>query len=329
MLQMNAPGGARAVKASSSDLARRPHQATNAASVKHGYAFGFLASLIWGGFLVASHYGVGAGLTAADIAFLRYATAGLIVLPWLLRNSPRRLGVGWLKAGCLALFAGPPFILLSASGYLFAPLAHAAVVQLGSLTLFSVLLASIVLREHPSVPRLFGLALVVAGLIVAAGPALWMGSSSAWKGDLLFGSAGLSWAIFTVLQRRWGVPAFAATASLSLVSALVFGPAYLLLTHGHIWRLPWTVLAGQAVVQGVFSGVLAIFAFSRAVEAIGASRSALFPAISPAVAILLGVPVTGEIPSSLQVAGLLVMSAGLLIPLLFGARVRHRIAKTN
>ncbi|HVE22045.1 MAG TPA: DMT family transporter [Acidocella sp.] len=306
------------------DLSPRPDQATHATSVKHGYAFGFLASLIWGWFLVASRYGVGEGLTAADIAFLRYATAGLIVLPWLLRNTPHRLaGVGWVKAGCMALFAGPPFILLSASGYLFAPLAHAAVVQLGALTLFNVLLASIVLREHPSAPRLFGLTLVVVGLIVAAGPALWTGSSHAWIGDLLFGSAGLSWAIFTVLQRQWGVPAFAATASLSLVSALIYAPAYLLLTHGRIWHLPWTVLAEQALAQGVFSGVIAIYAFSRAVAAIGASRSALFPATSPGVAILLGIPVTGEIPSCMQVAGLLVLSAGLLIPLVLDARKRH------
>ncbi|HET6606650.1 MAG TPA: DMT family transporter [Rhodopila sp.] len=311
-------------------LSRGPDQVTHAISAKRGYAFGCLASLIWGGFLVASRYGVGAGLTAADIAFLRYGTAGLIVLPWLLRNAPLRLaGVGWAKASCMALFAGPPFILLSASGYLFAPLAHAAVVQLGALTLFSVLLASIVLREHPSRLRLLGLTLVVTGLIVAAGPALWTGSSHAWIGDLLFASAGLSWAVFTVLQRQWGVPAFAATASLSFVSALVYAPAYLLLTHGHIWHLPWTMLVGQAVVQGVFSGVVAIFAFSRAVEAIGASRSVLFPAISPGVAILLGIPVTGEIPSSMQVVGLLVLSAGLLIPLVFSAALRQRVAGTN
>jgi drug/metabolite transporter (DMT)-like permease len=97
------------VKAFTFHLARRPNQAAHATRVEHGYAFGFLAPLIWGGFLVASRYGVGAGLTAADIAFLRYATAGLIVLPWLVRNSPHRLaGVGWLKAGCMALFAGPP-----------------------------------------------------------------------------------------------------------------------------------------------------------------------------------------------------------------------------
>jgi drug/metabolite transporter (DMT)-like permease len=182
-------------------------------------------------------------------------------------------------------------------------------------TLFTVLLASVVLGERPTLPRLLGLALIVLGLIVAGGPALWMGGSRAWLGDLLFASAGLFWALFTVLQRRWDVAPFAATASVSWVSALIYGPLYVLTTDGHILRLPWLVLVEQVVAQGVLSGVVAIFAFSRAVAALGASRAALFPAVAPGVAILLGIPVTGEVPSLAQVSGLLILSAGLLLPL--------------
>ena len=64
------------MSAFSAGLSPSPEQTTHATSIRRGYMFGFLASFIWGGFLVASRYGVGAGLTAADIAFLRYATAG-------------------------------------------------------------------------------------------------------------------------------------------------------------------------------------------------------------------------------------------------------------
>ena len=46
---------------------------------RQGLAFGFLATVIWGGFLVASRYGLGAGLRVTDLAFLRYLTAGLIL----------------------------------------------------------------------------------------------------------------------------------------------------------------------------------------------------------------------------------------------------------
>jgi len=171
---------------------------------RQGLAFGLLATVIWGGFLVVSRYGVGAGLRVTDLAFLRYLTAGLILLPWLLRHSPYRLaGVGWRKGASLAFLAGPLFIIVGASGYRFAPLAHAAVIQLGMLTLVSMLFAALVLGERPTLKRLAGLAIVVVGLAVTAGPGLLRGSSTAWIGDLLFALAGSMWALFSVLQRRW------------------------------------------------------------------------------------------------------------------------------
>src|SRR5690606_30663269 len=59
------------------------------------------------------------------------------------------------------------------------------------------------------------------------------------------------------------------------------------------------------------SGIVSLFAFSRAVSCLGAARASLFPALAPGVAILLGVPLTGEIPTLPQVGGVIVLSAGL------------------
>jgi drug/metabolite transporter (DMT)-like permease len=282
---------------------------------RQGLAFGLLATVIWGGFLVVSRYGVGAGLRVTDLAFLRYLTAGLILLPWLLRHSPYRLaGVGWRKGASLAFLAGPLFIIVGASGYRFAPLAHAAVIQLGMLTLVSMLFAALVLGERPTLKRLAGLAIVVAGLAVTAGPGLLRGSSTAWIGDLLFALAGSMWALFSVLQRRWGVAPLAATAVVSVLSAVVYAPVYLATEGLRIFStISPTVLLVEIVAQGVLSGVVALFAFSRAVQDLGASRAALFPALSPGVAILLGIPVTGEVPSLIQLTGLAILTMGLVV----------------
>jgi drug/metabolite transporter (DMT)-like permease len=282
---------------------------------RQGLAFGLLATVIWGGFLVVSRYGVGAGLRVTDLAFLRYLTAGLILLPWLLRHSPYRLaGVGWRKGASLAFLAGPLFIIVGASGYRFAPLAHAAVIQLGMLTLVSMLFTALVLGERPTLKRLAGLAIVVAGLAVTAGPGLLRGSSTAWIGDLLFALAGSMWALFSVLQRRWGVAPLAATAVVSVLSAVVYAPVYLATEGLRIFgTISPTVLLVEIVAQGVLSGVVALFAFSRAVQDLGASRAALFPALSPGVAILLGIPVTGEVPSLIQLTGLAILTMGLVV----------------
>ena len=53
-------------------------------------------------------------------------------------------------------------------------------------------------------------------------------------------------------------------------------------------------------------------AYSQAVILLGVSRAVLFPAIVPAVSVLIGIPIVGEIPSVLQVGGLSLVTLGLL-----------------
>jgi len=282
---------------------------------QRGYLWGGIAALIWGGFFAYSRLGIDAGLSAADLAFLRYGTAGALMLPWLLRRDIRSLGgVGWLRGAVLALLAGPLFVLVSTAGFAFSPLAHGAVIQLGTVTLMGTALAVAFLDERVDIARAVGLAVIVAGLAITVGPGLFDGGSQAWKGDLLFAGAGLMWALFTLLQHRWSADPMATTAAVCVISLLSYVPAYLLI------RGPQALIAASplmmlefAVVLGVFSGIVSLFAFGRAVRCLGAARSSLFPALAPGVAILLGVPLAGEIPTLTQVGGVIVLTAGLVL----------------
>jgi drug/metabolite transporter (DMT)-like permease len=284
---------------------------------RRGVIFGLLAAVIWGGYLAVTRQGIGAGLAASDLAFLRYATAGAVMLPWLIQHNVASLaGVGWRRGGVLAILAGPLFVLVGASGFTFAPLAHSAVIQLGTLTFMAVTLSALLVGEVPGRRQVAGLVIIITGLAVTAGPGLAAGGSAAWKGDLLFAAAGSMWALFTVLQRRWRISAMAATAVVSVLSALFYVPGYL------AWRglLPIlqagpAVVVQQAIVMGILSGVVALFAFGRAVEHLGPGRAALFPALAPAIAILAGIPLTGEIPNAIQITGLAILSLGLLLAL--------------
>ncbi|MET3528565.1 drug/metabolite transporter (DMT)-like permease [Phenylobacterium koreense] len=289
-----------------------------------GLFCGLVAAVIWGGYIAVTRQGIQIGLTAADLAFLRYTTAGLLLLPWLLTHKPMRLAdVGWRRGAALALLAGPPFVLVGASGFIFAPLAHSAVIQLGMVTLMGMVLSALLIGERPGRQRIVGMAIIVAGLTTTAGAGAFGAMAGAWKGDLLFAAAGTMWAVFTVLQRRWNIQALPATAAVSVLSALAYTPIYF------AWRGaapllaldPW-VLLQQAVMLGALSGVIALFAFSRAVENLGPGRASLFPAMAPAVAILIGVPVAGEWPTMHQILGLALLSAGLVIALRDPANAR-------
>lgn len=139
-------------------------------------------------------------------------------------------------------------------------------------------------------------------------------SEFVWVGDLLFIAAGLFWAIFTVLLKRWNVGGIAATAIVSVISAAIVIPAFALFgTFERLADLSLVSLLTQIVVQGVFSGVLAVIAFGKAVEHLGAGQAALFPALVPAAALIVGVPVTAEMPSGLEWIGAACASLGLAI----------------
>ncbi|WPU21937.1 DMT family transporter [Cedecea neteri] len=310
---------------------KQPAQQTKTASGKavKGILYGLITAAIWGGFITVSRQGIGAGLQSIDLAFLRYLSAGALLLPWLLRSQPISLaGVGWPRGIVLALLAGPLFVMVGASGYLFAPLAHGAVIQLGTLTLVGIVLGAYLLKEHLGWQRLLGLVILIVGLATTAGPALFNGSASAWRGDILFVCAGAMYGVFTVLLRRWEVNAWSATAIVSVLSGFFFCLPWLFLGDMHrLFQVPVSLIIEEIVVQGILSGVVALYCFSRAIHLLGAGYAALFPALSPGAAILLGIPLTGDFPTLLQGGGLLIVSLGLLITAL--SRSKPRLPVSN
>ncbi len=285
------------------------------APTARGMALGAIAVTIWGAYLAFARAGVSSGLTGFDFTAIRYGTAGLIMLPWLLRHQPTTMaGVGWGKAFWLTLLAGPLFIWLGVGGYAFAPLAHGAVAQPASVMIGTTILAALVLKDRPSRARLIGLALIGVGLAVIAGPGLLHGGALTPLGDGMFVLAGLLWAGFTTLTRKWGVKSLAATAAVSVLSGALVLPVYAATTgFERLLALPPATLLLQVVIQGALSGVIAVIAYTRAAELLGPARAAIFPALVPAAAILIGIPVTGELPGLLQWLGLAIVSAGLLI----------------
>ena len=280
-----------------------------------GLGAGLAAVAMWGSYLAFARAGVNAGLTPFDFVALRYATAGAIMLPWLLMHGIRDLaGVGWRRGSLLALAAGPLFIALGVGGYLFAPLAHGAVIQPATITVGGALLAWGLLGERLSANQIAGGLLIVAGVAVIASAGGANVPAGAWRGDGLFVAAGLMWVAFTLMVRRWQIAPVAATAIVSVLSAGVAVPLYLAFsTPANLLALPLPTLLTQVVVQGVLSGVLAVLAFTASVGWLGASRAALFPAMVPAAALVLGIPVTGEMPHRLEWAGMAIVSLGLAV----------------
>ncbi len=279
-----------------------------------GIAAGIAAAVIWATYLVFAKSGTVGGLMPQDFVLLRFGTAALIMLPWLMRNDPIGLaGIGWRRAIVLTLLAGPPFILLATAGYVFAPLAHGAVIQPSTITLASMFAAAFLLKERLTRDKLIGVGLIIAGLAVIASHANAMSGGHVWIGDLLFVAAGLSWTGFTILIKRWALGPFAVTAAVSTVSAIVVVPAMLFFGDtARITALPAATLAAQLIVQGALSGVVAVITFGVAVRQLGAAKAGLFPAIVPAATLIVGTVVTGDMPAVSEWTGAALATLGLV-----------------
>jgi drug/metabolite transporter (DMT)-like permease len=161
-----------------------------------------------------------------------------------------------------------------------------------------------------------GTSVIIAGIALIAGNGLAGGTGGEWRGDLLFASAGTAWAVFTVLLKRWKIDPMAGTAAVCVLSALFVIPGYLLWANpDRLVAIGFEALAAQIVVQGLLAGAVAVVAYGKAVASLGAGRAAVFPALVPALSLMIGVPVTGELPTAPQLIGLGVVSIGLLLAL--------------
>lgn len=280
-----------------------------------GMALGLLTALIWGANQSAARYGIGHDLSAFDMAALRFGTAGLVLAPWLATHGLRdAAGVGWGRALIVALLIGPLFFGLNVGGYAFAPLAHGAVILPATFTILSIALAAIYLRERQTPARMAGVAIIIVGIAAIAGSGLKAYSKTTPYGDAMFALAGMLWASATILIKTWRIPPMKVAALVAVISAAVYLPAYIALGGGEaILAASFDVLATEIVVQGLLAGIVAVLAFTRSVELLGASRAAMIPALVPVASILIGIPMTGEWPTLFQVAGLAVVTFGLIV----------------
>jgi drug/metabolite transporter (DMT)-like permease len=277
-----------------------------------GIVCGTLAALAWAaGFVVAKH-GIEIGFSPADLAFHRFFWTGLLVLPLIVRDGLRDLGgIGWGRGLVLSILSGPPQSLLAYSGFILVPLGHGTTIQPACAALSGLVLASVVLHEQPTVQRIIGGAIIIAGLLMFGAESLTTIGRSGVGGDLLFASAGLFWATFGTLLRLWNVPGTRAVSAVGTISVLVFAPIYLFVYGlSALERHSLFENLLQAVVQGGLAGSLPIYLFAHAVIALGGGRAATFPALVPVFGVVIGFLALGVVPSLAQFVGMLVVLVG-------------------
>ena len=306
-------------------------------------AAGLVAALvtvaIWTGFIVIGRASAGFSLLPFDIALLRIVGAGAVLLPWgwWLARRERAAASLWglsplpLRPTLLAgLFGGLLYALLCYAGFFFAPAAHASVLMPGSLPLWTALLAAALLGERIPAARALGLACILAGGLLVGGAGLLAalaGGGEVWKGDLIFIGASFCWSMYGVLARRFGLDPVRATIAISVFALLAYLPTFALLVATgvlptRLGAAPWGEIVFQMLFQGVGSVVISGITFVQMVRAFGPVKSTMITALVPGLSALGAVIFLGEPLGWNLLAGLALVTAGIL----FGVRVARQNA---
>ncbi len=285
--------------------------------------------LIWTSFILVARSSATRSLNPFDIAWLRFAFSGLLVLPvlaWRWRAFVAGLGATPMQAlargSALAGVAGVGYCALAYAGFFYAPVAHAAVLLPGSLPLWTALLAWLWLGEGLSRGRALGLGLIACGGVFVGGISLAQAfdGGTTWVGDLLFMAASLTWASYGVLCRRWRIGAVDATLAIAGGCLVTAVPAYALgvlagWVPSRLPQAPWGEVAFQAVYQGGLAMLVAGLAYTQVVQTLGPLRTTMLTALVPPLAALSAVPLLGEPLGLAALGGLCCVGLGLVVGL--------------
>jgi drug/metabolite transporter (DMT)-like permease len=284
-----------------------------------GIGLAVLAAIIWSGnFIVAR--GVSQQIPPVSLAFYRWATATLIMLPiaWkqfreqkvLLRQHSAYLF--WTALSGITLFNTFVYI----AGH-YTKAINLALIGTTSSPVFAIILAAIFLKEVIKPLRIVGLLLCISGIVLLLSQGSWQKLQAfhftAGDGWVLLDA--LSFAIYSILVRRKP----AAIQPLSFLFT-VFAIGTLVLLPFYVWELntmpavQWdTNLVLIILYLGVGTSVIAFLCWNLAIGKLGAARTALFGNLIPVFSTLEAVLILGEEFLMIHIVSGILVIAGVII----------------
>ena len=291
-----------------------------------GLIIGLIAASIGALYTVYARWGMVRGMDVTDITFIRFATAGIVTLPILavaLHKDARAFLSQWRVWLAISLLAGPLFGLFMFTALKWAPQSHAAVFPFTTMSVMGLLMSAWFLGEAITLRKAVGIGIVLVGLIILSGLEAGSITRSSLIGDLLFIVAGILWAGFGIVMRKHRVKPLLGSAVISFFALATYVPIYIATVGlSPLLAVDSITLSVQILVQGVIAGAGALFFYAKMVEKLGASRSAIFPALAPGLAALMAWPILGHIPSGVETLGLVVSMLGLIIAVTSSSQAR-------
>jgi drug/metabolite transporter (DMT)-like permease len=275
----------------------------------HPYILLILVAMFWAGNVVLGR-GIAGAIPPITLNVLRWTIGLGLLLPiaW-----PHLAGKGDILRKHfpeLVVLAVPSIAIYNTFIYIGTRTTTAvnAGVIVGTMPIAILVLASLAGEERLTTRRAVGIAISFAGVVlVIAKSALGVVHGLSFSsGDLFITGSVISWAVYSILLRRFAIPlgAFALLAVLSAIGLALCIPfcAWELL-QGE--RILWSAETLAAVVYvGIFPSVIATIFWNSAVAQVGAGAAGVFTNLIPVFSLILAVVLLSESITTFQLVGM-------------------------
>lgn len=286
------------------------------------------ASILFGATVVVTRAVIG-DIDPILLAFLRFLIASLLLAPGLF-------------FGALGQFRAADFLAVSGLGIIFFGLfpwffnaglalipASRGALWLATMPLLTFALAGVLLFEGFTRRKALGALLTAVGVAIALGDPRTLVESASWRGDLFLLTTAFCGALYFVLSRPLlkRLPALPVTTISMIAGTIFLGCASMI---GETFRVPdldgagWLAVAFLGGLGGAVGFGLWVWALQRSTP----TRTAVFVALNPISATLLGVLLLSEPLTASFLLGFVCVLAGIVIAHL-PARQRQMTAVTD
>lgn len=274
-----------------------------------------VVALLWGGNFSVSKFAIG---RIGPLAFsgLRFALASVLLLLLArklgaMRPLPRR--TFWALVG-LGVIGNTLYQALFMTGLSLTSATNSSMI-VAILPVVVALMGSLWGIERATPGMWLGVVLgtVGVGLVVTARGVHF--SAASFRGDLLVLFAILLWSCFTVGVRQVGAGVDA--LQITMITTVAGTPGLLLLGAWGLLHQDWSAVSaktwGALAYAALLALVVAYVLYNRAVQGIGTARTAIYNCLVPLVAMLIAWLTLGEVPTGIQLVGVALVIAGVVV----------------
>lgn len=262
------------------------------------------------------------GFTSAEAVSSQYIIGFLLVISIFIftdRKLPTPSKKGLLILICAGIFTGTTGIVYGESlKYLPASL---AVVMLFQFTWIGLLIDCALHKRLPSRPEVISIVILFIGTILAAGVLNVDLSDIPIQGWLFGFTAAVTFACFIQFNSR-PVEGVTTTSRVLIVSSIALIMISIFLSPEVIWngKLFMQGLWKYGLALGLFGIILPIYLFSIAIPKVGGALASILSATELPVAVTVSVIVLHEPLTAVQIIGIVLVIAGMMLPTIVAQR---------